>query len=157
MNKTIPAPSGLQKQLNSVGSAIQKLNVEDIITQRNKLKNTLQHSGFAPDTPIPAKCDRQYNLNLRYSRRRTPFAPATQTRDVFAENLTPEKKVIGFNYENKLCKKGKLSRARGLSVNCPGHESCTATLKYSDNVGDEQQGGRKLEKMVTESKFALTK
>ena len=50
-------------------------------------------------------------------------------------------------------KKGHFSRAWGLNVKCPGHGGCTATLKYtySDNVSDEQHGGRKLAKMVTES------
>ena len=46
-----------------------------------------------------------------------PFTPPTQTRNALAKNLTPEKKVIRFNYENKLCKKGQLSRARDLNVN----------------------------------------
>ena len=118
MNKATPAPwSWLQKQMNSVGSAIQKLNVEDMAKQRRKLKDMFQHAGYAPDTPIPVECDWQYNLNVCYSWRRLPFAPATQTCNVLAENLTPEKKVIGFNYKNKLCKNGQFSRARGLNVN----------------------------------------
>ena len=65
MNKATPAPwSGLQKQMNSVGSAIQKLHVEDMAKQKRKLKDMFQHAGYAPDTPIPAECDRQYNLNI---------------------------------------------------------------------------------------------
>ena len=59
VNKTTPASYGLQKRMNSVGSAIQKLNVEDMAKQRRKLKDMLQHSGYIPDTPIPAEYNRQ--------------------------------------------------------------------------------------------------
>lgn len=121
MNKPTPSPSGLQKQLNKVGDNLQKLNESDMARQRAQLKDTLEFGGYARDTPIPAECDRQYNLSLRNSRRHTPFAPATQTRDVLVENLTPEKKIIAFSHENKLCKKGQVARANGFNVVCPGH------------------------------------
>ncbi len=148
MNKTLPAPSALQKQLNHVGDTIRSLNENDMGHQRKILKDTLEHAGYARDTPVPVECDRQYNLNLRYSRRHTPFAPATQSRDVMVENLTADKKVIAFNHENKLCKSGQLARAKGLKVNCPGHSGCTATLRASENIGDEKKGGQKLAEQV---------
>lgn len=144
MNKPVPCQRSMQKQLNKVGETIRAVNEEDMSTQRSRLKDILQHGGFHRDTPIPAEADRQYNAPLRNSRGKTPFAPATQTRDVLAENLTHEKKVIAFNHESKLCKVGSCSRARGVQVKCPGHNGCTATLSVGDNVGDEKRGGRKL-------------
>ena len=102
MNKTCPAPSALQKQLNQVGNEVKKLNENNMAAHRGKLKDTLEIAGFPCDTSIPAECDRQYNNSLRNSRRKTPFASATQTRDVLAENLTPMKKIIAFNHAIKL-------------------------------------------------------
>ncbi len=64
------------------------------------------------------------------------------------ENLTADKKVIAFNHENKLGKSGKLARAKGLKVNCPGHSGCTATLRASENIDDERKGGQKLAEQV---------
>lgn len=144
MNIPVPTASSLQKQLNNVGPTLSALNEEDMCNQRRQLKDILEHGGYHRDTPIPAECDRQYNTGLRSSRRRTPCAPATQTRDVVAEGLTPEKKIIAFNHESKLCKVGESSRLRGVQLTCPGHDGCTATLKTTDNAGDERQGGRKL-------------
>ncbi len=144
MNKPVPCQTSMQNQLDKVGRTLRSVNEEDMCTQRSKLKDVLQHGGFHRDTPIPAEGDRQYNAPLRNSRGKTPFAPATQTRDVLAENLTPEKRIIAFNHESKLCKVGDCARSRGVQVKCPGHYGCTATLSVGDNVGDEKRGGRKL-------------
>ena len=66
---------------------------------------TLEYGGYDRETPIPAESDRQlYNNSLQSGHRHTPFAPATQACDVLAENLTPDKKIIAYNQENKLCK-----------------------------------------------------
>lgn len=121
-------------------------------TQRRHLKDTLEFGGYPRDTAIPAECDRQYNTSLRNCRRKTPFAPATQTRDIIAENLTEEKKIIGFNHESKLCKRGDSLRSRGIRVTCPRHEGCTATLSRTDHAGDEKNGGRKLAKILITGK-----
>ena len=106
--------------------------------------------------PIPVEADRQYNIGLRSARRRTPFAPATQTRDVVAENITPEKKVIAFNHKSKLCKLGRVARARGQDVTCPGHSGCTATISATHNSGDEKLGGKKLAKIFCEGPEPIT-
>jgi hypothetical protein len=119
-----------------------------MVTQRSHLKDTLEHGGYSRETPIPAESDRQYNNSLRNSRGKTPYAPATQTRDVLAEHLTRDKKIIAFNHENKLCKAGEVSRSKGIKVTCPGHPGCTATMAASDNVGDEKNGGSKLGRML---------
>ena len=97
---------------------------------------------------IQKEADRQYNIALTSARRRTPFAPATQTRDVCAENITPDKKVIGFNHESKLCQLGRIARARGKTLTCPGHSGCTATISATHNSGDEKLGGKKLAQII---------
>ena len=144
MNKTCPSMSSMQKHLNQVGDEIRKLDEEDMGRHRGLLMDILELAGYPRNTPIPVECDRQYNISLHNSRRHTPFAPATQTRHVLAENLTPHKKIIAFNHENKLCKLGQSARRMGLNVKCPGHTGCTATLGATDHSGDEKSGGRKL-------------
>ena len=151
MNKPVPCASGLQRQLNDVGRTLRSLNEEDMCEQRSQVKQVLENGGFPRNTPIPAEADRQYNIPLRNSRRKTPFAPATQTRDVIVENVTPQKKIIAFNHENKLCKVRECAELSGVKVNCPGHVGCTATLSAEDNAGDEKNGGRKLASMLTSS------
>ena len=156
MNKTCPSTSAMQKQLNQVGDELKTLNEEDMARQRGLLKDTLELAGYPRDTPIPAECDRQYNISLHNSRRKTPFAPATESRDVLAENLTPQKKIIAFNYESKVCRLGQDARRRGHKVKCPGHTGCTATLKVTDHAGDEKAGGRKLAQMLLEGSNPIT-
>jgi len=96
MNKSVPCVSGLQRQLNHVGDIVRSVNKTDMATQRRLVKDTLENAGYDRNAAIPAEADRQYNISLRNSRRRTPFAPATQTRDVIAENVTPEKESNRF-------------------------------------------------------------
>ena len=144
IGNTVPSTSSMQRQLNHAGDKIRDLNEKDMAKQITVLKNTLEYAGYPRDTPIPAECDRQYNNSLRGGRRHTPQAPATQSRDIIAENLTTEKKIIGYHQENKLCKKGEIARKKGNDVQCPGHTSCTATIPASANIGDEKSGGRKL-------------
>ena len=151
-----PTQSSLQKQLNTVGDKITVLNNMDMEAHRTKLKDVLEYGGYCRDTPIPAECDRQYNNSLRNSRGKTPYAPATQSRDVLAENLTPEKKIIAFNHENKLCKAGAAARAKGSNVSCPGHTGCTATIGFNDNIGDEKRGGRKLAQSLLSGAETIT-
>ena len=144
MNKSVPAPSSIVKQLRHVGEKMEEMNKADMARQRRLVKNTLEHAGYPKHTPIPVEADRQYNIALRSARRRTPFAPATQTRDVCVENITPDKKVIAFNHESKLCQLGRIARARGETLTCPGHSGCTATISVTHNSGDEKLGGKKL-------------
>ena len=63
--------------------------------QRNA-KNTIEHAGFAHVTDIPVECGRKYHLNLPYSRRHTPYVPAT----LKMFNLKEKKKLImKINYK----------------------------------------------------------
>ena len=104
---------------------LKTLNEEDMAGQCGLLKDTLELAGYSQDSPIPAKCHRQYNISLENSRRMTPFAPPTESRNVLAQNLTPQKKNIAFNHKSKVCTLGQDARRRGHKVICPGHTGCT--------------------------------
>ena len=140
----LPAPSasGMQKAANSFGPKMELENERDMAEKRRLVKETLNLRGFDKETPIHAEMDRQYNNPLYSSRKKTPFAPATQSRDIVAENATRDKFVITYNHTNKVCSAGQLRRNRGELIQCPGHPDCTATVGEGFNIGDEETGGK---------------
>ena len=75
--------------------------------------------------------------------KRTPFVPATQTRDTVCENVITSKYIIMYSHENKLCKSGEQSRALlGQQSRCPHHAGkCAATRPPNYNMGNEWDGG----------------
>ncbi|PIK40308.1 hypothetical protein BSL78_22850 [Apostichopus japonicus] len=137
-----PAVSTLQKSANQFGPVMKEINENDMAEKRGIIKETLQLRGLSRDSPIFAEYDRQYNNPLRNSRSKTPFAPASQCRDVIVENVTMDKFVIGYHHSNKLCLMGEMKRRRGHKVQCPGHKGCSANLRQDANIGDEQNGGK---------------
>ena len=141
MNLPAPSASGMQKAANLFGPKMELENERDMASKRQLVKETLKLRGFDAETPIHAEMDRQYNNPLYSSRKNTPFAPATQSRDVVAENVTRDKFVITFNHTNKLCSAGQLRRSRGEEIQCPGHPDCTANVGEGSNIGDEETGG----------------
>ena len=136
-----PSVSTLQRSANSFGPKMERINETDMAKKRGIIKETLKLRGLPEDSPIWAEYDRQYNNPLRNARSKTPFAPATQCRDVIVENVTTDKFVIGYHHSNKLCLIGQMRRRQGEKVECPGHEGCTANLATTDNIGDEKRGG----------------
>ena len=155
---TVPSPSssGLQKAANAFGPVMERENERDMAEKRNVVKDTLEVRGLARDSPIHAEFDRQYNNPLRNGRGRTPFAPATQSRDVVVENVTMDKYVVGFQHTNKLCSLGHAQRLRGLRVECPGHAGCSANLRAEQNIGDEESGGRSCAEELLSGESPLT-
>lgn len=155
---TVPGPavSGLQKAANAFGPKMEGENERDMQDKRAVVKDTLELRGMDRDTPIHAEFDRQYNNPLRNARGHTPFAPATQSRDIVIENVTPAKYVIGFHHRNKLCSAGHAQRRRGDKVECPGHSGCTANLRPDGNIGDEESGGAACAGMLLEGSEPLT-
>ena len=150
---TVPSRSGLQKAANRVGPLLEQENLRDMQERRFKVKDILEYRGFKRDTPISTELDRQYNNPLRSGRKKTPFAPATQTRDILIENVTADKYVIMYNHENKICSSLSILQDDGTKSTqwCPGrHSGCTATLPIDSNIGDEKRGGLKIgEKLLS--------
>ena len=136
------AMSGLQKTANKCGQIMKESNENDMAQKRVKIKDVLEWRGMERNAPIIVEMDRQYNNPLSAGKGRTPFAPATQARDVVVENVTPEKYIIAYNSTNKLCRIGQRLVAQGKEPTCPSHPKCTATIKMSNNIGDEMLGGQ---------------
>ncbi|XP_041453165.1 uncharacterized protein LOC121406209 [Lytechinus variegatus] len=142
--------SGFQKTANKCGDILAAANELDMAERRRKVKDILEYRGMDRNTPIDIEIDRQYNIPLSHAKGRTPFAPATQARDVVTENVTPEKYIVTYNSTNKLCRVGQRLVGQGKEPACPNHPKCTATIKMSDNIGDEMLGGQKCaQKLLT--------
>ena len=109
--------------------------------KRKKVRDVLEWKGMNRNTPIAIEIDRQYNTPLSYGRRRTPFQPATQARDVAIENITTDKYVVAYNHTNKLCRLGQRMIKKGKNPLCPDHPKCTANMRIQDAIGDERRGG----------------
>ena len=133
--------SSLQENANQCGDMMSKSNEADMANKRRKVVEVLQNRGMNANTPIGIEIDRQYNVPLSHGRRRTPFAPATQARDIAVENVTSEKYVISHQSFNKLCRYGQRQISAGFTPSCPNHPKCTANLKLHENIGDEMNGG----------------
>ena len=136
-----PAMSNLQHNSNECGHAMLQANQTDMQEKRKKVKDVLEYRGMERNKPITIEIDRQYNTPLSYGRRRTPFQPATQARDVAIENTTNEKYVVAYNQTNKLCRLGQQMIKKGKQPHCPDHPKCTANVRLQDSIGDEKRGG----------------
>ena len=143
MDTAVPSTSGLQKISNKCGEIIRNENIRDMADKRKLVKDIHELQGFERESPIAVEVDRQYNNPLRNCRKKTPFVPATQTRDTVCENVTSAKYIIMFNHESKLCKSGEHSQSlfSQQSTRSKHSERCTATRPPHFNMGDEKEGG----------------
>ena len=89
-----PTYTGMQRQANRVGAAIQKMNEKDMRKHRLDLNKVQEMRGQSGD-PILVEGDARYNNTLWSGAGKTPYQPATQTVYTMAENLTSKKKIIG--------------------------------------------------------------
>ena len=141
MSLPCPASSAMQKSANRFGPKMEMVNESDMAVKRKVVMDTVEMRGLPKDSPIYAEYDRQYNNPLRNARKQTPFAPASQSRDVVVENATLDKFVIAYHQTNKLCSLGHAKRQKGEKIQCPGHEGCSANVDKYFNIENEAAGG----------------
>ena len=146
-----PATSSLQRSVNQFGPKMEDINKKDMLEKRKLVKDVLEHRGLPRDSPIAAEYDRQYNNTLRNAPKNTPFAPATQSRDVLVENATKEKFIIGYHHTNKLC----TTRRNNKELQCPNHKGCTATVGPGYNISNEKDGRTTLAEQLLSSDSPL--
>nr|XP_054759497.1 uncharacterized protein LOC129265538 [Lytechinus pictus] len=156
MNTPVPAMSSLQRNANKCGQIMIAENKSDMGRKKKRVKDILEWRGMARDTPINIEIDRQYNTPLSHARRKDPFAPASQSRDTVAENVTHEKYILAYNETNKLCRHGQRLVREGKKPLCPNHGKCTATVPLSANIGDEEDGGERCAKMLLDGSESIT-
>ena len=152
MDTTVPSGNSLQNTANKCGEIINTENHKDMSDKRTIVKDIHELQGYERDSAIAVETDRQYNNPLRNCRKKTPFIPATQTRDVVCENVTANKYVVMYHQENKLCKK---CDNVGDKDHIKQAGNCTATRPAHYNMGNEREGGQQCAQKLLNSKEPL--
>ena len=138
---SIPAPcsTAMQNSANKVGDMIIKHNKEDMQNICKKIKDLNTKSGLPEDYPISVQMDARYNNPVYSATGKSPFQSGTQVTQVTVENRTSKKFVIDITNKGMLCPKGVRAENMTGERPCPNHKGCTATLKYTDVIGNEKQ------------------
>ncbi|ESO94922.1 hypothetical protein LOTGIDRAFT_175274 [Lottia gigantea] len=72
--------------------------------------------------------------------RKKPGQGASQSIGIACETNTDKKYIISAVLQNKLCWTGAWLRNTGITVNCPGHEGCTANLTRHAPLTEREMG-----------------
>lgn len=148
-NIIAPARSGMQKVANKVATKLKQINQESMTDIRRSIVTTNETIGQKNPRSVNVEVDSMYN-NRMFNADSTPFQAGTQVATTMVENNTKHKKVIGFNFESKLCPTATRLRNKGHQVSCPKHKGhCSATLKPDDTIGDEQKYSNQVAKQVS--------
>lgn len=125
----IPPPSryGLQKMANKTASITATITQDELQKNVEDLKRAHQLKGLEGDFELNVSGDGRYD-SVTYGNRQKMGQNATQMVGLLTENVTDEHKIVAFAFENKLCSSGRMLRAQGKKVTCPGHQGCTATV-----------------------------
>ena len=135
-----PSESGLQKAANKVTKAIETLNIADMESHRENLKEICVLKGKDPKLGIMAETDCCYSVPLQNAGSRTPMQPSGQVVTTIAENETQDKKIISAYLGNKHCAVAKFMLSKGEIVQCPHHKGvCTQNIQPEASIGDESR------------------
>lgn len=158
INTPPPSLSWLQSTANKVGDITVSVGKESLREQCRKLKHVNTLRGSSEKASVGVSLDARYSSN-GYGARHKMGQSASQSITTCVENHTEEKKIIGVTLANKLCHAGSLMRSKGLNVNCPGHEGCTATMKPMVPLSEYEQGkqiGKDLAEQDISVRFCTT-
>ena len=122
--------TGMQKMAYNVSEDTVVTNQNDLIKQQNHVKWVLQQRGVENTNEIKGAFDVVYGGTCRKSLN-TPGPGASQATATFAENVTPQKKILALSHVNKICIKGSRLEGKGEPVRCGTndrhtHPGCTA-------------------------------
>lgn len=130
---------GMQKVSNDAADLILSLNKKDLSERRDQLKKINEARGLGTDATISTEFDGVYG-NAFFASKYTPGLGASYGAGLLCENMTKKKQVIAVSVQNKLCSTAAPRRKKGLPAVCPDHATCTANLRYSANISEEEMG-----------------
>lgn len=143
-----PAGTSMQKMANQVGSKIQELNLQNMHEIRENLKVENEKCGYKSKSAVRTESDSCYN-NRIFNADSTPFQAGTIVATTVCENNTSNKQVIGVHVGVKLCPTASRLQNQGKQVKCPSHPGhCTANLKQSEAIGNEQAWNEIVSKQI---------
>ena len=137
-NTIAPSFSGMAKQANKVGRQMESIGRKALCDVRESLVQENSLIGQTNPSMLNCETDTCYN-NPIYNTDSTPFQAGTVAISTMVENNTRDKKIVAVHIASKLCPLGTRLRNQGQHVQCPGHVGCTANLKESDSIGNEQE------------------
>ncbi|ESO83740.1 hypothetical protein LOTGIDRAFT_168981 [Lottia gigantea] len=153
-----PAESGMSKLSSYVSSKTTDLNNESMRTKVEEVKNVNRRKGASNPNVINVALDGRYNcLTIGHSKK--PRQGASQSIGIACETNTDRKYIISAVLQNKLCWTRPWLRNTGITVNCPGHEGCTANLTRHAPLSEREMGriiGEDLSIQGVLIKFATT-
>ena len=82
------------------------------------------------------------SVDCVYNNRPNPscyFQAGTQSVFTVVEDITPDKKLVQVVLQSKICTTRHIRLKMGLPADCPNHPGCTATMKRSDAIGQEER------------------
>jgi hypothetical protein len=121
---------------------VMDINIGDMSQRRQDLQDLQVMKGLAADHPIRAEGDGRYNNPIGSGAHYAGQA-ATQIAYTIIKGESTDRQVLNVWVGNKLCHKGKLLKRKGVDVQCPGHEGCTANLPAGAVIGDEKTAAGK--------------
>ena len=128
----VPSASAMQKL------AVHVSKVTTTVAQRGCNEKIELVSG--EDRTIGLKADCRYNTARLSTSRRTGLNQTSQGVTVFIEDKSGENFIVAAHVQNKVCIQGTKMRAKGLDVQCPGHDGCTATVRRMDSLSEKVAG-----------------
>lgn len=100
-----PAKSALQHRINNYADIMKEMNKEDMEKIRKNIVTVNECRGATKPRDVRTEFDARYGS--QYICKRGEFGRSgTTATGVMVENVTPQKKVIGYSYHSKLCTKG---------------------------------------------------
>ncbi|ESO88216.1 hypothetical protein LOTGIDRAFT_175901 [Lottia gigantea] len=142
----------------SMRTKVEEVNNESMRTKVEEVKNVNRRRGASNPNVINVALDGRYNcLTIGHSKK--PRQGASQSIGIACETNTDKKYIISAVLQNKLCWTGAWLRNTGITVNCPGHEGCTANLTRHAPLSEREMGriiGEDLSIQGVLIKFATT-
>ena len=143
----VPQPSALQKLAVRVSKVTKKL------ADRGCAEKLDLVSGESKTVKI--KADMRYNTARLATSRRTGLNQTSQGVTLVMEDNSGQSYIVESDIQTKICVKGTQMRLKGMNVQCPGHEGCTATTSRFDGLS-EKVAGANIGKRIADRGITVT-
>ena len=97
---------------------------------------------------VGLKTDMRYNTSRLSTSRRTGINQTSQGVTFAMEDKSGESYIVAADIQNKICRIGTQLRLKGIDVQCPGHDGCTASVHRFDSLSEKVAGQNIGKKML---------
>lgn len=128
----LPSASAMQKLAVHVSKTTKK------VAERGCAEKLKLVAG--KDKKVKIKVDARYNTSRYTTNRRTGLHQTSQAITVAMEDDSGENYIVATNIQNKICVVGTRMALKGIDVQCPGHDGCTASVRRLDSLSEKVAG-----------------